>query len=159
MVTLTVLISLAKVLAQMGVPVCLSIARASGTLLGSSMPNLWLLLWYPLVQLSDYPVPAPQGVMHPPPHKGRFFQDLVIHCTLSNLWIGSKVILPKLACTALDGKIPLFALTGITPDISIILLFTFYQPVFYVTYEQNFPSESEERAGYWVGTLWRCNDP
>ena len=34
------------------------------------------------------------------------------------------------ACTALDGKIPLFALTGITPDISIILLFTFYQPVF-----------------------------
>ena len=46
---------------------------------------------------------------------------------------------------------PILALTGITPDISIILLFTFYQPVFYATYDQNFPSESEERAGYWVG--------
>ena len=33
----------------------------------------------------------------------------------------------------------------------IILLFTFYQPVFFSTYDQNFPSESEERAGYWVG--------
>ena len=56
-----------------------------------------------------------------------------------------------IACTALDGKIPLLALTGITPDISIILLFTFYQPVLYATYDQHFPSESEERAGYWVG--------
>ena len=60
-------------------------------------------------------------------------------------------LLNHIACTALDGKIPLLALTGITPDISIILLFTFYQPVLYATYDQNFPSESEERAGYWVG--------
>ena len=35
-------------------------------------------------------------------------------------------LLNHIACTALDGKIPLFALTGIIPDISIILLFTFY---------------------------------
>ena len=34
-------------------------------------------------------------------------------------------LLNHIACTALDGKIPLLALTGITPDISIILLFTF----------------------------------
>ena len=38
-----------------------------------------------------------------------------------------------IACSALDGKLPLLALTGITPDISIILLFTFYQPVFSAT--------------------------
>ena len=38
-------------------------------------------------------------------------------------------------------KYPYFAFTGITPDISIILLFTFYQPVFYATYDQHFPSE------------------
>ena len=31
-------------------------------------------------------------------------------------------LLNHIACTALDGKIPLLALTGITPDISIILL-------------------------------------
>ena len=56
------------------------------------------------------------------------------------------------------GKIPLFPLTGITPDISIILLFTFYQPVFYATYDQNFPSVSEERAGYLVGFGEHCGD-
>ena len=66
--------------------------------------------------------------------------------------------LNHIACTALDGKIPLFALTGITPDISIILLFTFYQSVFYATYDQNFTPESEERAGYWVGFGEHCGD-
>ena len=44
-----------------------------------------------------------------------------------------------------------FVLSGITLDISIILLFTFYQPVFYTTHDQHLPSESEERAAYWVG--------
>ena len=67
-------------------------------------------------------------------------------------------LLNHIACSALDGKIPLLALTGITPDISIILLFTFYQPAFYATYDQNFPSESEERAGYWVGFGEHCGD-
>ena len=50
------------------------------------------------------------------------------------------------ACAALDGKIPIFILTGVTPDILIILLLTFYQPVFYATHDLSFPSESEERA-------------
>ena len=67
-------------------------------------------------------------------------------------------LLNQIASTALHGKILLFALTGITPDISIILLFTFYQPVIYATYDQNFPSESEERAGYWVGFREHCGD-
>ena len=67
-------------------------------------------------------------------------------------------LLSHIACSALDGKIPLLALTGITPDISIILLFTFYQPVFYLTYDQHFPSESEKRAGYWVGFGEHCGD-
>ena len=67
-------------------------------------------------------------------------------------------LLNHISCAALDGKIPLFALSGITPDISIILLVTFYQPVFYATYDQNFPSGSEERAGYWVGFGEHCGD-
>ena len=67
-------------------------------------------------------------------------------------------LLNHIACSALDGKIPLLALTGITPDISIILLFTFYQPVFYATHDQHFLSESEERAGYWVGFGEHCGD-
>ena len=67
-------------------------------------------------------------------------------------------LLNHIACSALDGKKPLLVLTGITPDISIILLFTFYQPVFYATNDQHFPSESEERAVYWVGFGEHCGD-
>ena len=80
----------------------------------------------------------------------------------ANCWLLCLIyvcyLLNHIFCSALDGKIPLLALTGITPDISIILLFTFYQPVFYATYDQHFPSESEERAGYWVGFGDHCGD-
>ena len=80
----------------------------------------------------------------------------------ANCWLFCLIyacyLLNHIACTALDGKIPLFAKTGITPYISIILLFTFYQPVFYATYDLNFSSESEERAGYWVGFGEHCGD-
>ena len=67
-------------------------------------------------------------------------------------------ILNHIACAAQDDKIPFFALTGITPDISIILLFTYYQPVFYAAYDQHCPSGSEETAGYWVGFGEHCGD-
>ena len=80
----------------------------------------------------------------------------------ANCWLLCLIyvcyLLNHIACAALDDKIPLFALTGITPDISIILLFTFYQPVFYATYDQYFPSESDERASYWVGFGEHCGD-
>ena len=42
-------------------------------------------------------------------------------------------------------------LYGVSPDISILLLYTFYQPVFYATHNQSYPSSSEERAARWVG--------
>ena len=44
------------------------------------------------------------------------------------------------------------------PDISIMLLYTFYQPVFYATHDQHFPSESEERAAFGVGFGEHCGD-
>ena len=62
----------------------------------------------------------------------------------ANCWLLCLIyvcsLFSHIACSALDGKIPLLALTSITPDISIILCFTFYQPVFYATYDQHFPS-------------------
>ena len=80
----------------------------------------------------------------------------------ANCWLLCLIyvcyLLNHIACSALDGKIPLLALTGNAPDISIILLFTFYQPVFFATYDQHFPSESEGRAGYWVGFGEHCGD-
>ena len=39
-----------------------------------------------------------------------------------------------------------------------MLLYTFYQPVFYATHDQHFPSESKERAAFWVGFGEHCGD-
>ena len=62
--------------------------------------------------------------------------------TPANCWLLCLIyvcyLLNHIACAAQDGKIPLFALTGITPDISIIILFTYYQPVFNATHDQHF---------------------
>ena len=42
-------------------------------------------------------------------------------------------------------------LTGSTPDISPILQFVFYEPVYYRVHEPGFPSESRELSGQFVG--------
>ena len=63
----------------------------------------------------------------------------------------ASYILNHLSCEALDGNVPLGMLYGVSPDISIILLYTFYEPVFYATHNQSYPSVSEERAARWVG--------
>ena len=76
----------------------------------------------------------------------------------ANCWLLCLInvysLLNCIACAALDGKIPLFVLTCITQDISVIFLFTFSQPVFYATHDQQFPSDSVERPAYVLGALW-----
>ena len=67
-------------------------------------------------------------------------------------------ILNHISTRSLGGQVPVQVLYGVTPDISIILLYTFYQPIFYATHDQHFPSESEERASYWVGFAEHCGD-
>ena len=80
----------------------------------------------------------------------------------ANCWLLCMIyvcyILNHIACGALNGSIPLLVLYGITPDISIMLLYTFYQPVFYATHDQHFPSESEERTAFWAGFGEHCGD-
>ena len=74
----------------------------------------------------------------------------------ANCWLLCLIyvcyLLTHIASAALDTKMPPFALTGIYPDISIIFLFTFYQPVSYATHDQHFPSESGESC-LW-GWFW-----
>ena len=60
-------------------------------------------------------------------------------------------ILNHLSCKSLKGQLPLTKLYGITPDISIIMMYTFYQSVFYASHNQSFPSTSEEKHAFWVG--------
>ena len=42
-------------------------------------------------------------------------------------------------------------LTGVTPDISAALCFQWFEPVYYKSYTENFPSESTEERGRFVG--------
>ena len=58
----------------------------------------------------------------------------------------------------MNRSFPLLVLYGTTPDFSIILLYTFYQTVFYATHDQHFPSESEEQAAFWVPFGEHCGD-
>ena len=80
----------------------------------------------------------------------------------ANCWLLCMIyvcyILNHIACGALNGSIPLLVSSGIIPDITIMLLYTLYQLVFYATHHQRFPSESEERAAFWVGLGEHCGD-
>ena len=65
------------------------------------------------------------------------------------------VVLNHLASPTLQGICPVQALGGTTPDISFLLHFSFYEPVYYMIDSSepdlNFPSSSNEKKGYWVG--------
>ena len=65
------------------------------------------------------------------------------------------VVLNHLASPTLQGICPVQALEGTTPDISFLLHFSFYEPVYYridsSEPDLNFPSSSNEKRGYWVG--------
>ena len=65
------------------------------------------------------------------------------------------VELNHLASPTLQGICPVQALEGTTPDISFLLHFSFYEPVYYridsSEPDLNFPSSSNEKKCYWVG--------
>ena len=65
------------------------------------------------------------------------------------------VVLHHLASPTLQGICLVQALKGTTPDISFMLHFSFYEPVYYridsSEPDLNFPSSSNEKKGYWVG--------
>ena len=62
-----------------------------------------------------------------------------------------------MASPTLQGICPVQALEGTTPDISFLLHFSFYEPVYYridsSEPDLNFPSSSNEKKGYWVALL------
>ena len=60
-------------------------------------------------------------------------------------------LLNRLACQSLQWRTPLEALDGSTPDISPLLRFSFWDPVYYKLDDSDFPSESTEGRGRWVG--------
>ena len=65
------------------------------------------------------------------------------------------VVLNHLVSPTLQGICPVQALQGTTPDVSFMLHFSFYEPVYYridsSEPDLNFPSSSNEKKGNWVG--------
>ena len=55
------------------------------------------------------------------------------------------------AVDSLGGRTPIEWLLGITPDISVLLQFQFWEPVYYAKYDEKFPSDSTELLGRFVG--------
>ena len=56
-----------------------------------------------------------------------------------------------ISCKSLNGQIPLTKLYGVTPDICILMMYTFYQSVYYASHKQSFLSNIEEKHAFWVG--------
>ena len=60
-------------------------------------------------------------------------------------------LLNPLTCQSLNWQTPLEALEGSTPDISLLLRFSFWDPIYYKLDDSDFPSGSAEGRGCWVG--------
>ena len=56
-----------------------------------------------------------------------------------------------------DSMTPLQYATGVTPDISAFLQFTFWQPILYLDHEAVWPA-SKERSGHWLGVAHNIGD-
>ena len=61
------------------------------------------------------------------------------------------MILNHTANASIGHAIPMQVLTGVTPDISSLLQFDWYEAVYYKTEESHFPSMSNEKSGRFVG--------
>ena len=63
-----------------------------------------------------------------------------------------------ISCDSLKVQIPLTKLYGVTPDISIIMMYMFYQSDYYASHNQSFPSTNEEKHAFWVGSGEHVSD-
>ena len=68
------------------------------------------------------------------------------------------LVLNYLANKVLNYRTPYEVATGERPDISCLLHYHFFQPVYYRVQDTSFPSESEEKLGYWCGIHEHCGD-
>ena len=60
-------------------------------------------------------------------------------------------LINHISCESLKGQIPLTKRYGVTPVISILMMYTFSQSVYYASHNQSFPSTSEEKHSFFVG--------
>ena len=79
----------------------------------------------------------------------------------ANLWLLAceyvTLLLNLTACEAIGFVVPLQKLTGQTQDVSALLQFHFYEPVYYAV-NHSFPAGGQERRGRWVGVAESVGD-
>ena len=79
----------------------------------------------------------------------------------SSLWYlalqYTAYLLNRIAHPLLNNRMPIERCIGETPDISALLQFHFYQPVFYYEKQSSYP-RSKERLGWWVGVAENTGD-
>jgi len=61
------------------------------------------------------------------------------------------VIQNHTAYRSLNNRTPIEWLHGVTPDITVLLQFQFWEPVYYTRYDTKFPADSTEDLGRFVG--------
>jgi hypothetical protein len=79
-----------------------------------------------------------------------------------NLWLLCVYyvvyLLNRLSSETLDWKTPIEAATGQQPDISAIISFRWYEPVYYKSHSSSYPSSSNEKLGRIVGVAEHKGD-
>ena len=75
-------------------------------------------------------------------------------CSLAFLWLlclGYVCFLLNNIAASGTGPVPIQVLTGSTNDISLLLYFCWYEPVYYKLDDSDFPLDCREKCGRWVG--------
>ena len=60
-------------------------------------------------------------------------------------------LINHISCKTLNGQTPLTKLYGVTADISLLMIYSFYQSVYYASHNQSFHSTSEEKHAFCIG--------
>jgi hypothetical protein len=63
-----------------------------------------------------------------------------------------------LSVDSLNGQTPTQEACGFIPDVSALLHFRWWEPVYYLDDDRHFPSESKEKLGRWVGAAENISD-
>ena len=79
-----------------------------------------------------------------------------------SLWLRAVcftcMLLNVLAAKSLAWRTPMEVGFGITPDISAFMMYTFYEPVYYVDPSSDGYPDTKEKLGHWCGPPESCGD-
>ena len=72
----------------------------------------------------------------------------------ANCWLLCRsyacYILNHISCKTFNGQIQLTIPYSVTPDFCILMMYTFYQSLYFASHNQSFPSTSKEKHAFWV---------